>query len=191
MQTYLEDRLAISDLMTGWIHRDLSQWDQLLNLAHPDAIIEISWFEGLFTDFVEASKRMGNSDIRTKHLIGSPVVIFNGSKAIVETNAVILCENAKLSLGCAVHNRFYDMVEKRDGQWKISKRQTIYDIGSFTFPRGPIDIDQEAIAGYPSEYAPLAYLLEKSGFPLKRLFATRASHLEHEMRANANAWLAK
>ena len=28
-QTFLEDRQSIADLMTGWIHRDLAQWDQL------------------------------------------------------------------------------------------------------------------------------------------------------------------
>jgi hypothetical protein len=41
-QSYLEDRLSIADLMTGWIHRDLGEWDQLRNLFHPDATIDTS-----------------------------------------------------------------------------------------------------------------------------------------------------
>ena len=42
MQTYLEDRLQITDLITGWIHRDLGQWDQLANLAHPDGTLRVT-----------------------------------------------------------------------------------------------------------------------------------------------------
>jgi hypothetical protein len=190
MQTYLQDRLQISDLINGWIHRDLGQWEQLANLAHPDGIIEITWFEGLFSEFVEGSRRMGKSDLRTKHLIGNPVVIFNGDKAVVETNAVIVGENVRLNLGCSVHNRFYDLVERRQGEWKLLKRQSIYDMGTFTFPQGLVEIDHQIVARYPREYAPLAYLLDNSGFPLKRVFATRGSELEQAMRAEASAWLA-
>lgn len=190
MQTYLEDRFQITDLITGWIHRDLGQWDELAKLAHPDGIIEITWFEGPFAEFVEGSKRMGKSDLRTKHLIGTPVVSFKGNRAIVETNAVIIAENIKLGLGCSVHNRFYDLAEKREGLWKLVKRQSIYDMGSFTFPQGLVEIDRDIVARYPHEYAPLAYLLDKSGFPLNRLFATRGSELEQGMRAEACTWLA-
>lgn len=190
MHSYQEDRLQITDLITGWIHRDLAQWDQLANLFHPDGIIEVTWFEGPFTAFIEGSRRMGDSDLRTKHLIGTPVVSLNGDKGIIETNAVIVAENVRLGLGCSVHNRFYDLAEKRDGQWKLLKRQSIYDMGGFTFPQGPMEIDRDTVARYPREYAALAYLLEKSGFPLNRVFATRGSELEHAMKEAARDWLA-
>jgi hypothetical protein len=189
MQTYLEDRLSIADLMTGWIYRDLAQWDSLRKLFHPDGTIEITWFEGLFSDFVDGSIRMGASDLRTKHVIAGPVVSFQGDKAIVETNAIIVGENVRLGLGCSSHNRFYDRVEKRNGVWKIVKRQSVYDMGSFTFPRGMVDIDIERIERYPREYAPLAYLLEISGFPVQKTFATKGSELERTMKAEGQAWL--
>lgn len=189
MHNYLEDRQQITDLITGWIHRDLGQWDQLAELFHPDGVIEVTWFEGPFTGFIEGSRRMGASDLRTKHLIGVPVVEMNDNRAIVETNAVIVAENIRLDLGCSVHNRFYDLVEKRDDAWKLLKRQSVYDMGGFNFPRGPLPIDAEVLQRYPREYAPLAYLLEKSGFPLGRVFATRGSELEHTMKAEAKRWL--
>jgi hypothetical protein len=191
MQSNLQDRMDIADLMTGWIHRDLAQWDKLRALFHPDGEIEVTWFEGKATDFVDASMRMGASDLRTKHLVTSPVVEFNGHKAIVETNAVIIGENAKLGLGCAAHSRFYDLVEMRDGAWKIVRRQCIYDMGTFTFPGGLVDIDKATVARYPGAYAPLAYLLEKSGFPVRRVFATKGSDLEVQMKKDGQAWLAK
>jgi len=172
------------------MHRDLGEWEQLRDLFHPDGTIEITWFEGLGSDFVDGSMRMGASDLRTKHLIGTPVVTFNGDKAIVETNAMIVGENVKLDLGCSVHNRFYDLVEKRNGVWKLLRRQSVYDMGTFTFPQGPVEIDKATVAKYPREYVALAYVLEKSGFPLSRVFATRGSDLEKTMKAEGAVWLA-
>ncbi len=188
-QTYLADRLAIADLMNGWIHRDLCEWDKLRELFHPDGVIEVTWFEGKFTDFIAGSMRMGQSDFQGKHLIGSPVVTFNGHKAIAETNAVILSENIRLGLGSMAHNRFYDLIEKRDNVWKIVKRQSIYDMASFAFPRGPVDIDAAQVQRYPREYAALAYLLEKSGFPVARVFPTKNRDLEKKIKAAGAAWL--
>ena len=63
-------------------------------------------------------------------------------------------------------------------------------MGTFTFPLGPVEIDQSIVTKYPREYAALAYMLEKSGFPLNRVFATRGSELEQKMKASAKAWLA-
>jgi hypothetical protein len=189
MQTILEDRLNIADLMTGWIHRDLAEWDQLRTLFHSDGVIEVTWFEGKFNEFVDASMRMGASDLRTKHFIASPVITFNGNKAIVETNAIIVGENVRLGIGCNTHNRFYDQVEKRDGIWRIVNRQSVYDMGSFTFPGNIVSLDLDLIKRFPREYAALAYLLEQSGFPVQRVFATKGSDLERAMKAEGHAWL--
>lgn len=191
MTPYLEDRQQITDLMTGWIHRDLGEWASLRNLFHPDGTIEITWFEGLASDFVDGSMRMGASDFRTKHVIASPTVTFNAdaTKALVETNAMIIGENIALNLGCTGHNRFYDRAEKRDGVWKLSHRQSIYDMASFTFPLGAVEIDADTVAKYPREYAVLAYLLEKSGFPVQRVFATRGSELEQQIKEAGQCWL--
>jgi len=191
MQTneHLQSRQAIADLMTGWMHRDLAEWNQLLALFHPDATIEFSWFEGKFTDFVDASKKMRQSDFKSKHFIGSPVITFNADRAISETNAMIIVDNAALNLGCIAHNRFYDRIEKRDGVWKVFKRQSIYDCGYFTFTSVMMNIDRAEFQKYPREYASLAYLLEKSGFPVKRLFATKGSELETKMKQDAQLWM--
>jgi hypothetical protein len=102
---------------------------------------------------------------------------------------MIIVENGLLDLGCVTHNRFYDLVEKRHGAWKILRRQTIYDTGYFTFPLGVVEIDRGVISRYPREYAALAYLLERSGFSIKRVFATKASQLEKKMKEEGEAWL--
>lgn len=190
---YLEDRLAINFLMNGWMHRDLSQWEELSKLFHPEGTIEVTWFEGLASEFIKGSIRMGKSAISTKHLISSPMVTFNAAqnKAISETNAMIIGHNSELYLGATCHNRFYDMLEKREGEWRILSRQVVYDFSTFDFPFGPIEIDKEKAKRYPAAYASLAYLLEISGFPVQRVFATKGSELESEMKKEANAWLAR
>lgn len=190
MKVNLDDKREIDALINGWMYRDIGEWDKLLELFHDDGVIEVTWFEGLFRDFVAASRRMGASGLKTKHLIGVPSVISDGDRAISETNAVILVDNDKLDFGCAVHNRFFDMVERRGGEWRIVKRQSIYDMGTFTFPYGPAEIDGVAARRYPRAYAPLAYVLEKSGVPVKRVFATKGGELEANMRRDALTWLA-
>ena len=42
MDTYLQDRQSVADLMTGWMHRHLAEWDQLRALFHADGVIEIT-----------------------------------------------------------------------------------------------------------------------------------------------------
>lgn len=186
-----DDRQAIADLMTGWMHRDLAEWDALRNLFHPDGRIEVVWFDGLDAEFVDASAAMGASDFRTKHVIASPMVRFSadGLRAVSETNAIIVGENARLGLGCNEHNRFLDRLERRDGTWRILDRRCVYDSGTFTFPIGFVEIDTAALARHPREYAPLAYLLEASGFPIERRLATRGSDLERTLKRAATDWL--
>jgi hypothetical protein len=189
METYLADRLDIADLMTGWIHRDNGEWDQLRELFHPEATIEITWFKGKATDFVNGSMKMGTSDFKTKHLIALPIVTFHGTKAITETNAIVVGFNTALGLGCEAHCRFYDHIEKRDGAWKILERHAIYDMASFTFPYGIVELDTSAIQKYPIEYAPLAYLLQQSGFPVTSIYPTKGSDLEKTIKAEGKTWL--
>jgi hypothetical protein len=189
MNTRVEDRVAIGDLMTGWMHRDLGEWDQLAEVFHPDATIEISRFKGATGAFVDASRRMGSSDLVTKHLIASPSITFRGDRALVQTNAVLIAENTVLDLGCTAHIRFWDQVEKRDSEWKIVRRQACYDMSALSLvTRLPV-IDENAIRRYPREYAALAYLLEKSGFPLVGEFPTRGSALEVAMKSAGRDWL--
>jgi hypothetical protein len=102
---------------------------------------------------------------------------------------MIVGENIRLRLGATTHNRFLDRVEKRDGTWKIVNRQSIYDMGSITFPLGPVNVDAHQIAAHPGEYAAVAYLLELSGFPAAKVFATKGSDLEHDIKTAGATWL--
>lgn len=191
----LADRQAIADLMTGWIHRDLQQWDELRALFTPEATIEITWFRGLARDFVDGSQRMGAGRLRTKHVVTNPVITFSPTRpdrAFVETNAMIVGEIADLGLGTSTHNRFLDRVVRTDAGWRIAHRDSSYDLGAFTYPWGvqaAAPLDEAALRRHPVEYASLAYLLEQAGFPVEGTFPTRGSELEREIKAAGHAWL--
>ena len=189
MDTRTEDRLQIGDLITSFIYRDLGDWELLRTLFHPDGEIVVAWFEGKFSEFVDRSIRMTESSVRSKHLMGTPCITFSGDRAIAETNAMLLGENTKLDLAFEAHNRFVDTIEKRDGVWKFVKRQSVYDMAYFAFPVGVVEIERDILAKYPREYAPLAYLLEKGGFPIGRVFPTRGSELERVLKVDAKNWL--
>lgn len=187
------DKTAISELMTGWINRDLGLWDELEALFTPDATIEITWFRGRAADFVAGSRRMTGSRLRTKHLVTNPVITFAGDRAFAETNAMIVAEHTELALGTATHNRFLDRLVRTEDGWRIAHRDSSYDMGAFTYPYGvaaAAEVDQERLRAFPVEYASLAYLLVEAGFPVEGEFPTRGSQVEARIREAGAAWLA-
>lgn len=183
------DRQAITDLMTGWIHRDREHWDVLANLFHEDATLTILWFSGPAKDFVDGSRRMSGGPLRSKHFIGSPVIEAVGDRAFVETNAMLVADHLEWGLGVTVHNRFLDRVERRDGVWRITRRDSVYDMGGFTYPYGFRPADDLDPRRHPREYAALAYLLEHSGHQVPDTCPTRFSKREQEILEEGQAWL--
>ncbi|MBF6332265.1 nuclear transport factor 2 family protein [Nocardia transvalensis] len=193
-ETRIEDRQAIGELMTGWIHRDKEHWAELAALFHADATLRILWFSGPAHDFIDGSRRMGHGPLRSKHFIGAPTVRFTGDRAFVETNAILLAELTGAGIGATIHNRFLDRVSRRDGAWRIEHRDSVYDMGGFTYPfgvGGAPDIDAEALsARHPREYAALAYLLETAGHPVTGTYPTRFGDQEAAILEAGDAWLA-
>lgn len=181
----------ITQIVAGWLYRDTGRWDDLLRLFHEDGQISVTWFEGPFAEFVRRSRAMGRSDLRTKHLIGVPLIEIVGERAFVETNVMILADNVKISVACRQHARFLDLLECREGVWGIVRRECVYDMGEFVDQGSGIVVDPVAVRAFPEEYAPLAYVLERSGFPLGRVFPTRGGILEGEIREAAGRWLAR
>jgi SnoaL-like domain len=182
-----DDRSMISALMTGFIHRDLGEWDRLRELFHPDATVTIIWFNGLASEFVDASARMGATDLSSKHVIANPRLDFRGDRAVSETNAIAVTENTALGYVCTTHIRFLDRVELREGRWRILGRRSSYDMSYFNV--APTDVDRPSDREHPHEYAALAHLLSRSGFPVKGRYPTRGSQAERAIRADNESWL--
>lgn len=185
----LHDKARITQLMNGWLHRDLDNWEALAALFHSGATIEISWYKGLATDFIAASRKMGQSDLTARHLVGAPLIEFNDERATVETPVVLVIQHAGLRLGVTSHARFMDRVERQDGRWGIVDRRSSYDMASFNFPSGPVAVDMDQLSAHPREYAPLAYLMAAAGLSVDDPFPTRFSPAEECIRHEARLWL--
>src|SRR4029079_5353025 len=66
--------------------------------------------------------------------------------------------------------RFYDFLEKRQGEWGIVRRQPIYEKDSIdpVDPAATTPLDQTALAALPEGYRHLAYMQELIGYKVKR-----------------------
>jgi hypothetical protein len=186
----LHDVAEIGGLIDGWIFRDTARWEELREIFHPDGTIEIGWFKGLFSDFVNASAKMhAGSAIRSRHTVAQPRLAIRNDRATAETNAILCGVNDKLRLGFTVYSRYLDLVERRGGVWKISMRSNVFDLAFFSYSGGPVEVDQRKLASHPAEYAPMAYVLEASGYPVTGEKAVRGSELEAGILQQGREWL--
>ncbi len=127
---YIFDREAISFLINAWVyHRDRGNWDQLSDTYWPGGTISLSWFDGPFDQFVDASKEMAEKGSRVKHLVDQPFVRIKGNRAVSETNVTLLArgDSGPFEMDLTSYLRFYDLLEKREGAWRILKRTAIYE----------------------------------------------------------------
>jgi hypothetical protein len=127
----LAAKAQIAEMINDWaFFRDQEKWDELLGLFHEDGTISISWIDGTYAVFVTASKAAAaNPNIKLKHHIGVPAIKINGDRATSEVNVTIMVR-ANTDLGeidAVAHARFFDLVEQRNGQWKILKRTGVYE----------------------------------------------------------------
>jgi hypothetical protein len=131
--TQLADLEAIREVRRAWAFaRDLGEWDALARCFHPEATITVSWYSGPALAFVERSRQMGNvrrPEERNKHLLGNMRARVNGTRATLETDIQIAIREYldDYLFDYTAWARFYDLFEKRGGEWRISKMSCIYD----------------------------------------------------------------
>ncbi|MFE9326732.1 nuclear transport factor 2 family protein [Nocardia sp. NPDC052278] len=184
-----EDRVAIADLIAAWIHRDNHDSDKLAATFHDDATISVSWFTGTVNDFLSANPLGTANSMLSKHFVGYPYMTVGKDRALAETNVMIPCDSVQVGFGCTVHARFFDRISRRDGVWRIEQRNAIYDVADITFPDGPVEIDRDALARYPREYAAFAYFMDKLGVTFTEILPTRGSEKEAAIKESGQQWL--
>ena len=128
LKTVYEDRSDISQLMYKWgFYRDHGMWDELRTTFHPEGQIQVTWFTGKFSEFVDASIKMAEGGAESVHQIKPSIVDVVGDRAIAITPASITARaNPGVELDLSSEAYFFDFVERRDGDWKILRRICIY-----------------------------------------------------------------
>jgi len=190
-------REDISQLILHWgYYRDHGLWDRLAETFHPDGEIQVTWYRGPFSGFVEASRAMAAGGSRSTHVMFPPVIDLQGERAIAIT-PVEIRGRASVALGVEVdmtsEARFFDFVEKRAGQWRILRRVCVYQkdridsvLPSLRFwlmglfmPTGKFD----------PAYKHLGMVLEKAGFEIQPDQVVDNTAAARALYEEGQAWL--
>ncbi|MDP6427317.1 MAG: nuclear transport factor 2 family protein [Rhodospirillales bacterium] len=195
----LLDELEIRRLRERWAFgRDYCDWDEIAACFHPGATVSISWYQGDVAGFIEGSKKMIaelGPDERSKHWLGNARIWVTGERGVAEIDAMIMLR-ANLDgylFDFTVRSRFYDLVEKRDGAWKIQQWKMIYDADRMdAVEPGKVPqsfYDGIDLAPYPSGCAYLCYWLAKSGRVPADNIVSINTQAEADIKAEGERWL--
>lgn len=147
--------------------RDRGWWDQMAHAYWPDSTVRLSWFEGDGAGFVAGSRAMAERGRKTVHNMFAPIVHVRDDRAYVEAPSAI---RAPLEvdgvLGQLVsYSRLNYRLERRDGVWKITRLDPIYEDISL-IPAAPgerINLPAEELAKFRPTYSIIAWDLRRNG----------------------------
>lgn len=194
----MEGRVAkaeIAELVNNWgFWRDQERWAELSSAFHPGGTISISWYDGPHEGFVEASKMIAaRGGAILKHQLGVPSIRVEGARAVSEVNVVIMVRASAPfgTVDTSSYARFIDMLEKRDGEWKIAKRVAVYEkdrIDPVDMPALPPTVF-EGLDQFPAELRFLAASMKRGGIDLSRSVVLDRSPAMRDLYSKAGAWL--
>jgi hypothetical protein len=194
MSQALLERLEIAELVQSWaLYRDAGDWDKLKETVHADGIMTATWFQGSFEAFISAMQDAWRKGSSSQHFQGGTVVEVLGTKAIAQTRMAILVrgklEAVSVDVNCL--GIFYDRVEKRDGQWRIAKRNVIYDKDTLTpvHAGDVIQLSSERLLRFPEGYRHLAYLQSFNGGNVNPELPTARSEASIKLKLETQQWL--
>ncbi len=108
----------------------------------PDADIDYGFFTGKAEDFIPAVMQIEESALRRWHLVGGLILTIDGDNANSECYGftVSAVENEEGNKTDSLFGgRYLDELQKRDGEWRISKRRYILDF-TYQLPHGIDDL---------------------------------------------------
>jgi hypothetical protein len=150
--------------------RDLGFWNRMRECFHPDARVNISWFQGNGYDFVSASKEMAARGMLAKHRLGPVLVSLNDNRGVASVSGIIDIPTVidgrefTLSAYCLMLYR----TEKRLGEWRLSSFECIYRRDEFVpcIMGQHADLPVDVLTQFRSSYRNLSYSLQMKGYPV-------------------------
>jgi hypothetical protein len=195
----MPEERAVCRVLQVWAYsRDQGDWDGLRDCFHDDATITVSWYSGPAAGFVERSMAMGKErrpEERSKHLLGNMRAAVAGSRAVLEADTVITVRefiDGHL-FDFASHARFFHLMEKRQGVWRIFKADCIYEKDRLD-PVVPGSVpapfyDQVDLSGNASGFAFMRFRQTKKGRTIPAGLPLAGSAEEAKLREAARRWL--
>jgi hypothetical protein len=142
----LIDRAEIQDQLHLWCRGTARKdWDLVRSIFHADAQDDHGTFNGTLEDFIAWQQRHHAGITQSVHFLGNILVEFSGpDQALVETYVIayhhylagsqagvdILGTEAAAEAGefnSRIVGRYIDLFERRDGIWRIARRQAVFE----------------------------------------------------------------
>jgi hypothetical protein len=168
-----QDRFEIRELVDRWaVWRDAGDWERFATVWDPvSSWMTATWFQGSAPEFIEASKRAFERGVLILHTLTGHASDVEGDRAIGQTKMTITQRGTVhgVTVDVVCTGRFYDFLGRRDGAWRLVRRQPIYerDRIDVVTPGQPLDLDQGTLGQFPLGYRHLAYLQTAAGFDVK------------------------
>lgn len=195
MDQQLLDRLAIRDLVENWaVWRDAGDWERFATVWHPEGVMMATWFQGPYTEFIRVTKEGWAKGVSILHFLGGSAIEVAGERAIAQTKMTIsqrgMVEGVLCDVVCT--GRFYDFVEKHEGEWKLLHRQPIYEKDRIdpVDPAATVKLDADVLAGLPEGYRHLTYIQQRIGYTVKLDMPMLKGPAVEELYRRGARWLA-
>ncbi len=126
----LIDREAIRDVIARVARGEDRRSEGLLRSAYwPEARIDFGVMAGGFDDYLTWCVPGSPMIPVTQHMLGQSLIELHGDSAKVETYVQsyhrVVAEGGERDT--AMGGRYLDVLEKRDGEWRIASRTMLYD----------------------------------------------------------------
>lgn len=191
------DVYEIRQLVENWVlWRDAGDWERFASVWHDDGYMTTTWFQGPAEEFIAVSRKGFESGVSMLHFLGGTTVDVAGPRAIAQTKMTISQRDEVhgVDVDVVCTGRFYDFLERRDGPWKIVRRQPIYEKDRLdpVDPAATVQLDKTLLGRFPAGYRHLAYVQTVNGFDVKQggpgLPGLRGDVVEN-LYAEGRAWL--
>jgi len=131
----IEDLLAQSEILDVQMRycraADRVDFDLFRTCFHPDAQLVFSFFSGGVDEFIAMAAGSLSGFVATTHATTNHLVTVDGDRATPEFCALATHRIAANERGperdYITAIRYLDRMERRDGEWRISRRQCILD----------------------------------------------------------------
>ena len=194
MQSGWEDKLDIVETVNNWaLWRDAGDWERFRTVWHEDGWMSATWFQGPAEKFIEVSRAGFDKGVSILHFLGGCSVDLKGDRAVAQTKMTIsqraAVDGVPVDVLCT--GRYYDFFAKRNGLWRIVRRQPIYEKDRMDpiDPAARLSLDPELLARFPEGYRHLAYLQTKIGFTIKLDLPQLKGPAVEALYAHGRAWL--
>lgn len=144
----LQDRLEIQDCLFRYVRGvDRKNWDLVRSAYHPDAFDDHGNYKGGVDGFIESLMRRHATIEQSMHVVGNIVIEFAGPDLALMEAYFITHQRLSPEAGdgrlpylrgspvdesaaveTEVVGRYVDHMTRRDGVWRIARRQVVFEI---------------------------------------------------------------